>query len=160
MAIAPLDVILLALTALAAIRCALRGFIAEVMSMAAVIGGIVAAIFLSRPLAGYIGQHYGVSPWNPVIAFLAVFICCYLVVKILERVMYRIIDDISLDKLDRALGFFLGIAEGILVAVIIVLVLKVQPFFNTDGILAPSRAAQIILKLVPVQPILHGGASV
>lgn len=160
MAIAPLDIILLALTALAAIRCALRGFVAEVMSVAAVIGGIVAAIFLARPLAGYIGQHYGVSPWNPVIAFLAVFLCCYLIVKVVERTVYRIIDSISLDKLDRALGFFLGIAEGILVAVVIVLILKVQPFFNADGVLGPSRVAHIILKLVPVQPILHGGASV
>ncbi|HUZ17904.1 MAG TPA: CvpA family protein [Spirochaetia bacterium] len=160
MALAPLDVIFLAIVGLAAIRCAMRGFVAEVMSVAAIIGGVVAAIFLSGPLARYIGQHYGDSVWNRIIAFLAIFVCCYLIVKIFERAIYRVVDGINLDKLDRALGFFLGVAEGLLVVVIVVLVMEAQPFFKVDNILAASRAAVIIMKLFPVQPIIQGVTSV
>lgn len=156
MPIAPLDIVFLVIVAISSIRTTLRGFVAEVMSVAAVVGGILAAVIFSGPLAAYIGAHYGGSVWNTVIAFLAVFLACYLVIKLFERALYRLVDAIHLDQLDRALGFFLGIAEGLLIVVVIVLVLELQPFFKLHATLQTSRVATIIMRLFPLQPILNG----
>lgn len=153
MPLAPLDIIFVVIVGISSIRTALRGFVAEVMSFAAVVGGIAAAVLFSGRLAAYIGAHYGVSVWNTVIAFLAIFIACYLLIKIFERGIYRIVDSIHLERLDRALGFFLGIAEGILVVVVIVLILEIQPFINLDATLHSSWAAGIVMKLFPLQQI-------
>lgn len=151
MPIAPLDIIFLVIVGISSIRTAIRGFVAEIMSFAAVVGGIAAAVLLSGRVAAYIGSHYGVSVWNKVIAFLGIFLVCYLVIKIFERGIYRIVDGINLERLDRALGFFLGIAEGLLVVIIIVLILEVQPFFKMEPTLHESRAATLIMKLFPVR---------
>ncbi|HUX21841.1 MAG TPA: CvpA family protein [Spirochaetia bacterium] len=151
MPIAPLDIVFLVIVGISSIRTAMRGFVAEIMSFAAVVGGVAAAVLLSGRVAAYIGAHYGVSVWNKVIAFLGIFILCYLFIKLFERAIYRIVDGINLEKLDRALGFFLGIAEGLLVMVVIVLILQVQPFFKLDSTLHASRAASIIMQLFPLQ---------
>lgn len=164
MSIAPLDIIFLVIVGFSAIRTAMRGFVAEVMSFAAVVGGVAAAVLLSGKVTAYIGAHYGESIWNKVIAFLGIFLLCYLVIKIFERGIYRVIDGINLEKLDRALGFFLGVAEGLLVVVLIVFILRVQPFFKLGSALHSSRAAGIIMQLFPVQtstlPPPLGGTSV
>lgn len=152
MPIAPLDIIFLVIVGISSIRTAMRGFVAEVMSFAAVVGGIAAAVLLSGRVAAYIGTHYGVSVWNKVIAFLGIFLLCYLLIKIFEKGIYRVVDSINLDKLDRALGFFLGIAEGLLVVVVVVLILEVQPFFKLGPTLQESRAATVIMKLFPIAP--------
>ncbi len=151
MAIAPLDIIFLVIVGISSIRTAMRGFVAEVMSFAAVVGGVAAAVLLSGRVGAYLGTHFGVSVWNKVIAFLGVFLVCYLLIKIFERGLYRVVDGIHLDKLDRALGFFLGIAEGLLVVVVIVLILQVQPFFKLGPTLHSSKAATIIMQLFPLQ---------
>lgn len=156
MQLAPLDIIFAVIVGISSIRTAMRGFVAELMSFAAVVGGILAAVLLSGPLAAYIGAHYGISAWNTVISFLAIFVLCYLAIKIFERGIYRIVDAIHLERLDRALGFFLGIAEGLLVVVLIVLILEVQPFFDVQATLRASKAAAIIMQLFPLQSIMNG----
>lgn len=166
MPIAPLDIVFLAIVGVSSIRTAMRGFVAEVMSFAAVVGGVAAAVLLSGKVAAYIGTHYGVSVWNKVVAFLGIFLLCYLLIKIFERGIYRVVDGINLEKLDRALGFFLGVAEGLLVVVVIVLILQVQPFFKLGPTLHSSKAATIIMQLFPIQtnvptpPPPAGGTSV
>lgn len=159
MPLAPLDIIFLVIVGISSIRTALRGFVAEVMSFAAVVGGIAAAVLLSGQLAAFITARFGASVWNTVVAFLAIFIACYLLIKIFERGIYRIVDSIHLERLDRALGFFLGIAEGILLVVIIVLILEIQPFVNLDATLHSSKAVGIIMKLFPLQSILSPPAA-
>lgn len=154
MPLAPLDIVFAVIVGISSIRTAMRGFVAEVMSFAAVVGGIAAAVLFSGRLAAYIGTHYGMSVWNTVIAFLAIFIVCYLLIKIFERGIYRIVDSIHLERLDRALGFFLGIAEGLLVVVVIVLIMEIQPFVNLSSTLHSSRVVGVIMKLLPLQPVL------
>ncbi len=155
MPITPLDLFFIALVGVATLRCTVRGFVAEIMSVAAVAVGIGAGLLLSGSVSGLIARRFGDSPWNGVIAFLALFLAGYLVVKLLAGAINRAIEAVSLGSLDRALGFFLGLAEGLLAAAVVVFVLEIQPFFNVSDALKASRFATEMTRLLPAVPFLH-----
>jgi len=86
------------------------------------------------------------------IAFLVIFIVVYIIVKIIEKILHGVLEKIHLDKLDKSLGFLLGIVEGLLVFTVILLILKVQPFFDLTHVLEGSFAARVILQVLPFTP--------
>lgn len=144
-----MDIIFIVIVLVAVIRCVYRGFIAEVLSVAALLAGIIGAVLLVKPASRLLIQYAGIERAAPVIAFLAVFLIIYIVVKILEGLLHRMFEALHIEKLDRALGFFLGIVEGLLVCVVIVFVLTVQPFIDVQNLLYESRFAQLALTFLP-----------
>ena len=143
----PIDYVFLGIIAIAVIRCAIRGFIAEILSMAALILGIGCAVFFSSPASRIVDAYIGESFWSPIIAFLAIFIVVYLVVKIIQGLLSKVIEKIHLDKLDKSLGLLLGLVEGVIVITLIVFVLQVQPFFDTQAWLEKGTIPAVILKI-------------
>lgn len=158
MKVNPLDIVFIVIIAAAAIRCAFRGFIAEIMSMAALILGIAAAVFFSKAGAVLIDTYVGFSRWNQIVAFLVIFLAIYLVIKLIENVLHRVFEKIELDRLDRALGFFLGLVEGGLAVVLLVYLGTVQPIFDIGSFLEKSSIASFIMDFLPVAvPSLQNG---
>jgi membrane protein required for colicin V production len=77
-----IDIILVILLILAAIKGYQRGLIVAVFSVAAFIIGLAAAIKLSAVVADYIGEAVKVSEqWLPVISFAVVFLLVVLLVR-------------------------------------------------------------------------------
>ena len=149
MELSGLDIVFLVLIVFSALRSGIRGFVHEFLSMAAVILGIAGAVFFSGLVAPLLHPYVGVGPWAQVIAFLGLFLVVYVVVKLFENALNRLIEHINLESLDRALGFFLGIAEGLFVIFVIVLVLQLQPLFDAQPLLTDSRIARFFLPLLP-----------
>ncbi len=147
MHLAPIDYVFFGIILVAAIRCAVRGFVSEVLSMAALILGVAAAILFSSSLSVVVEGWIGETAWSQVIAFLAIFIVVYLVVKLLEGLLKKLLDKIRLDKLDHSLGLILGLVEGTILIVLIVFVLQIQPFFDTTKILSGGFLADLILRV-------------
>ena len=156
----PLDIVFIVLIAAGAIRCAFRGFISEVMSFAALILGIVAGVFFSKAGAGLIDTYIGFSNWNQIIAFLAIFLTVYLVIKLIEGILHRLFDKINLERLDRVLGFFLGLVEGGIAVVLLVYVMKIQPIFDLQPVLEKSVIAGFVLDIVPIAVPARGEGQV
>lgn len=152
-----LDIVFLIVIVFMALRGVFRGFVREFMAMAAIILGIAVAVIFSGIAAVYIQPWVGAGAWSQVIAFLALFLVTYLVVRIFENALNRLMEKINLESLDRALGFFLGVAEGLLLTFVGVLVLQVQPVFDTRQILAESIIAQFMLPLLPYAERLISG---
>ena len=148
MGLAVIDIIFLVIIAIFALRCALRGIVGEIMSMAALILGILAAIFFFRKTAELIRGKFipDVKALPEIVAFIAVFIIVFAVIKILEIILKDIIERIKLGGPDRFLGFFLGIAEGLIIVCLILFLITVQPFVEPDLILSGSLFAE---KLMP-----------
>ena len=149
MEVAGIDVVFAVIIVILAIRAAIRGFVKELLGTAALILGIVAAVLFSGLAAQIVEQWIGESVWSQVIAFLAVFLIVYLLVKIFEGALNRLIERIHLDQLDHALGLFLGIVEGIVVAFLLLLVIQIQPFFEPETLMAGSIFARILLPFLP-----------
>jgi membrane protein required for colicin V production len=56
---------------------------------------------------------------------------------------------LRLGSLDRALGFFLGIAEGIIIIAVIIIIMRLQPFFEVEELINESVIAGIMLQIIP-----------
>lgn len=119
-----IDAIFGAIIVIAVIRCVMKGFVAEALSMAAVIVGILVAVVFAGQVAKLLDKMITPSPWNQLIAFLILFLVVYLIIKILQSALHNIFDKLHLDRLDKALGLFLGIVEGVLAVAVIIFLMN------------------------------------
>jgi membrane protein required for colicin V production len=144
-----LDIVFVIILVIAAFRGAFRGFVTELLSAAAIILGIIGAVIFSKMVGELLATHLGLTQWSEIIAFLVIFLVVYLIIKIFEGALNNFIDKLKLGNLDRALGFFLGIVEGILLISVIVFLMTVQPLFETEEVLKDSVIAKIVLSFLP-----------
>ncbi len=149
MSIAGIDIVFGIVILFMGIRAAIRGFVRELLGTGAFILGVVVAMVFSGSAAGLIDQYMGPSIWSQVIAFLALFLIVYLVVKIFESALNRLIERIHLDQLDHALGLFLGLIEGVVVVFVLLLLIQLQPFFAPESLIAGSLTARLLVPLMP-----------
>ena len=156
MSFATIDIVFAILIVVLAVRGTIRGFVAEFGSVAALFLGLGGAIALYKSLAVLLGRWFGVSIWNPLIAFLVLFLLIYLVVKALERLLAALFDKLDLERLDRAVGLFLGLAEGLLLVGVLLFLLNWLPFVDTRGLLRDSLFARLLSPLLPSPERLFG----
>jgi len=146
---ATIDIVFAALILVLTVRGAIRGFVAEFGSVAALFLGLGGAIALYKPVGALLDRGFGTSRWNPVIAFLVLFLLIYLVVKLLERLLAALFDKLDLERLDRAIGLFLGLAEGLLLVGVLLVLLNWQPLFDARGLLRDSLFVRLLSPLLP-----------
>jgi membrane protein required for colicin V production len=152
-----LDYILLAIIAIAALRCWFKGIIGEVLSAAALVGGLLAGVLFYRPLASWLATIVDLGSLALVAGFLMGFAIVFIAFKILERSLRGILEGFNLDILDRLLGFGFGAFEGLLICAILLLLLKYQPVVDASELLEGSLAARILLPLIAERlPSLEG----
>jgi membrane protein required for colicin V production len=160
--LAPVDIILIALILVLVIRCALRGFIEEFMSVAALILGILSAVFFHQKGGAFIRKEYlrNLEIIPEVLAFVLLFIVPFAAVKILEYILKDIVARVNLGGFDRLLGILFGLAEGITLAALVIFIIEVQPLFDRNLLLSHSFFARHLLPVLgKVQlPLLPGGA--
>jgi membrane protein required for colicin V production len=150
-----LDWVLLGLVALNAVRVAFRGLIAEVMAFAALVVGILAAILFYRPGAALLTAQFGLAFYPQPVAFLAILIIAFLVVKLIEAILKGALEAVKLQGIDKVLGFVLGLAEGVLLSCLILLLLRqvgtvdyLKKYLDVKPILDGSVVAKYLLPLI------------
>ncbi len=154
-----LDYVLIAIIAIAALRCWFRGIIGEVLSAAAVVGGLLSGIFFYRPVGAWISSLVALGGFEPVIGFVAAFAIVFIVVKVVERSIRSVLENLHLDALDRILGLVFGAFEGLLISTIIIMVLSYQPLVDVVALLEGSIVARIILPMVAGRIPLEAGTA-
>ena len=146
----PIDIIFIALILILVIRCALRGFIEEVMSMASVVAGVFSAVFFYKQGGAFIREQYlenlGVVP--EVLAFVILFLIPFIGIRILEHIIKDIITKVNLGGFDRFLGFLFGFLEGITLIALVLFVIDIQPLFDKNLLLEKSFFARFLLPVV------------
>ncbi|GHV49000.1 hypothetical protein AGMMS49546_39760 [Spirochaetia bacterium] len=160
-----IDIIFIILMLLLVVRCSLRGFVMELMSMAAVVLGLLGAFLLYKNGGLFLREKYfpTLKAIPEILAFLAIFLIIFVVVKIVEHILRDIIQRINFGGVDHFLGFIFGLVEGIILVSLILLALSVQPLFNEGPLLERSIFAQILLPIIngkgPVLPAEAVGAA-
>jgi membrane protein required for colicin V production len=150
---APVDIFFIILALILAVRATLRGFVTEFMSLMAVVCGFAVAILLYRSGGVFIREKLAISvKYLPeIIAFAGLFFILFVFVKLIEYMLTEIVDRVKLYAVDRFLGFVLGVAEGIVVVSLILLLLSVQPLFDEGPLLRGSVFSELLL------PFIRGG---
>jgi membrane protein required for colicin V production len=151
-----LDWVFIVILALLGIRCMLKGFVAEVLSVAAVLVGLLAGLFLYK-IVGQLFVGWGLNPKPEVLVallgFAAVFLVAFIIVKLIERLLEEGIQAAELGGVDRALGLVLGLAEGLILVSLVLIVMSVlEPAFKSiagySAILHGSLFSNLILKVI------------
>lgn len=112
------DFIVLGIVAIAAVGGFMRGFVQEILSLAAWIFAAFAIRFIHSPLtmalAGYLG--YGVS--TSILAFALLLLIPYAAMKLIANNLGAAARNSPLGPIDRVLGFGFGAVKGVVVVVI------------------------------------------
>lgn len=138
MTFAIIDIVFLIIILVMAIKGAVNGFIAEVFGKAAFLVGLLVGVLFYNDLAVVLVQWISVVLLAQVVSFLLLFILTFLIIKVIQHLLGGIFKGDILGSLNRALGFFLGLAEGVLIVAVILLVLHVQPWIQVDSLLEGS----------------------
>lgn len=113
-----LDLILLAVMLVSALLAMIRGFMREILSIAAWAAAAVATIYLYARLLPYSKQYFN----NDLVASAAViggvFLGTLLIVTVITVRVSDMILDSRIGALDRTLGFLFGLARGLIIVVV------------------------------------------
>lgn len=138
MSMAIIDIVFLIIIGFLAINGAIKGFIAELFGKAAFIVGLLVGILFYDLMANFLSQWIDVSFFAQIIGFLLLFIITFLIIKVVQHLLGGIFKGDILGSLNKALGFFLGLAEGVLIVAVCLLILHAQPLLETDSLLQKS----------------------
>lgn len=128
-----------------------RGFVHEVLGVAAWVGAIFATIYAFPYARPYARQVIGIELAADLAAGAAIFIVSLIVLSMLTRGITRQVKDSALNALDRSLGFLFGILRG---AVLVCLA-----YIGTGMIWPPSDQPNW-LRDARSLPVLENGAAI
>jgi membrane protein required for colicin V production len=107
-----LDMVVVAVLILSALLAFFRGFVHEVLSIAAWVGAALAALYglpLLRPKAH---ELISIPVAADAAAAIVIFLVALLVLSIVTRALTKQVQDSTLNSLDRSLGFLFGLVRG------------------------------------------------
>jgi len=145
-----IDIAFVGLIGLFMIRCYLKGFVSEFLSLAAVVLGLLASLFCYKNGGALLRKHFfpELDAVPEIVAFIVLFIVVFIIVKILEKMLINIIDEVSLTSADSILGIVFGLAEGVVVVSLVLFLMNIQPLFDSSPLLADSFFAKLLLPLI------------
>jgi membrane protein required for colicin V production len=148
--LALIDIIFLVLVVLFLIRGHIKGFIAELLSWASLVLGILAAVYLYKNGAVLIRTKMlqNVKYLPEIMAFLLIFLIVFLIIKILENILKEIINGVRLGGVDKFLGTLFGFIEGVALVSLILFILTIQPLFDASSLLQESIFAEVLLPFI------------
>ncbi len=129
------DIAVLLLVALGAITGFLRGFVQEVLTLAAWVISVVAIHILHTPFSAAIAPWIGTESGAAVFAFAVLLLIPYAIVKLLADRLGTVSRESVLGPIDRLLGFGFGAMKGVLITVIAfsLLVLGYDTIWGANG---------------------------
>lgn len=139
MPITLLDIILLAVMLISGLLAMIRGFMREVLSIAAWIAAALATLYLFNRLLPHAQQYFNNDMVAKAAVIGGVFLGTLLIVSIITVRISDMILDSRIGALDRTLGFLFGLARGLVIVVVAFLFFdwlvpqKSQPSWVTDA---------------------------
>jgi len=146
-----LDVVFVSLIGLLMIRAYLKGFVAEILSMAAIVFGFYAAVFFYKNGAAFLRSEFwpDLQAIPEIVSFVALFLIVLIIAKILARMLTNIINSVSLTGANSFLGLVFGFFEGIILVSLIIIALNItKPFIDTSEFLKDSFFARLLSPLI------------
>lgn len=126
-----------------------KGLIHSIVSLIAIVVGIMAAVYLSELTSVYIDKWFNISSqYLPIISFLLIFIIIYLLFRLLENVLEGFFEILQLNFLNKLAG-------AIIWGIIWILFFSTILFYsNNMQLLALDTKAESIVyeKIEPLAP--------
>jgi membrane protein required for colicin V production len=111
------DIIVLLIVGVAAVGGFMRGFVQEVMSLAAWVLAVLAVRYLHTDLTEFLFQFIGTPSGAAVLAFVLLLLIPYAAIKLIASRAGRSARNSVLGPIDRVLGFGFGAVKGVIIVV-------------------------------------------
>ena len=112
------DIAVLVIVGIAAIGGFLRGFVQEVLSLAAWVLALFAIHYLHTPLTTVLGPYFANDSASSVLAFALLLLVPYMAMKLIAGWAGGASRKSVLGPIDRVLGFGFGAIKGLIIVVI------------------------------------------
>jgi membrane protein required for colicin V production len=112
------DYIVFGILGIAAAGGFMRGFVQEILSLAAWFLAVFAIKFLHSPLTDALGRYMGNDITTSLLAFAALLLIPYIAMKLIASLVGGAMEGSILSPIDRFLGFGFGALKGIVIVVI------------------------------------------
>ncbi|MGB5474828.1 MAG: CvpA family protein [Gammaproteobacteria bacterium] len=128
MAIAWIDIVILALVVLSAILSLFRGFVKEALALATWLIALWVAMSFYEPFATWLSQWITLASAQKITAFALLFVCVLLLGAVVNYLASKLVSRTGLTSTDKMLGIVFGIARGGVIVAILVLLAGLTPF--------------------------------
>ena len=123
-----MDLAFVLIIVLMTVIATVRGFVSEILLKGAPFLSIWAGILLYKFPLKYLEIHIPQRIWAVVISFFLVFVIVYIILMVLRVLLKKAVKNEILKGPDRFLGFVFGLAEGLAVVVLLLIIFVSQPF--------------------------------
>lgn len=160
MTIAFIDLIFIIVIIACVLMAVIKGFVASFFGKASFIVGILLGVFFAPQLDVFVAKYINVPYLTTIISFLIIFIFSFLLMRLIQVLIKSLFSGEIMGGLDKALGFFWGVAEGLLIVGVFCVILIVQPFFDLSELLSKSFFASKILPIFVNTESLKGSLNI
>lgn len=143
-----IDIIFILIILVFSIIATAKGFVKEIFNKASWILGIVFGVIFCKKLSPFLEGFVKSETLRTICAFLLIFMVVFLILQIIKTIIHNAFDTEIMGGLDKALGFFFGIIEGLAVVMLIIVLLSIQPFFPTEAIFGNSFFFNLLAPLL------------
>lgn len=129
----------------------MRGLVRELMALAGWVIAFVVANLFSDTVSLWLPESLGSMSVRVLAAFVLLFVATLLIMSLLARLIRSLVHGAGMSVEDRILGGVFGLARGLLVVMIAVLLaglttLPRQPVWNNAMLSAPLEALAVFVK--------------
>ncbi len=114
----PLDLAILAIVLVSAIFAYFRGFVREVLAVMGWLGAIVATLYLFQPLSPFARRYIHSELIADLATGVTIFIISLVILSLISQSLSDKVQRSRLSSVDRILGFFFGVARGVVVILV------------------------------------------
>ncbi|MCO6414036.1 MAG: CvpA family protein [Thiogranum sp.] len=115
------DFFLLAIIAISALLSLWRGFVREALSLASWIAALWVAILFFEELGDWLGRWIDTPSMREVTGFTILFVTTVLLGGLVNYLAGQLVSKTGLTATDRALGILFGVARGVVIVAVLVL---------------------------------------
>lgn len=124
------DLAILGVLALSVLVSLFRGFIKEVFSILVWVAASFAAFQASPALAEGLAPHIDLPSARTIIAFVAVFVLVLVIGGLIGYLIGQVVEKTGLSPTDRMMGGLFGLARGMVIVLLAVILARITPFPN------------------------------
>lgn len=146
-----LDYVLLVIVVLSALVGLWRGLVSEVVALLAWVAALGAAWLYASEVAVMLEAHIAEPAWRQVAGFALIFVGVLLLAAVLRFLLRELLRAAGLGPADRMFGTFFGIARGLAIAFVLVLVggmlgMAKEPWWENSLFAPPLETAVVASK--------------
>ncbi len=142
-----IDIIIIVITIIFAVRGWKRGFVYELFGMSIILIGLVTAFIFFKPVSNIINQFINNRDLSLVVAFIVVFVGVAISLTIIRNIISGFIENLNITDIDSILGLVFSVLKVFLIMAFILLIIDKYSFFGIENHIRSSIFYPVIKKV-------------